>query len=131
MANKPERFSQDEIRREKISPEELDSWVRYVQEEKYEAVKNAGIEISREDIRIIVHLRYSKIDTLVRDVVPDVNGVISVETVRPGGFVAFYVIAPFASSLDAKETFEDYAKFKNVSITERDEVLSARREISV
>lgn len=126
MANKPKRFSQDEIRREKISPEELDSWVRYVHECKYESVKDAGIQISKEDISITVHLYYSKIE---RERI--VKGDISVETVRPGGYTSFYVIALFDSVADAKETFEDYAKFKNVSITERDEGFQARREISV
>lgn len=127
MANKPERFSQDNIWEEPISPEEFDSWVRYVKEEKCEVAKNAGFEISREDISIIVDLIYSRIDTIFRGV----NGGISVETVIPGGFVSFYVISLFASSLDAKKTFDDYAEFKNVSITVKDDVRSARREISV
>ena len=126
MANKPERFSQDKIRREKISPEELESWVRYVKEEMYEALKKAGAQISKDDIRIIVHLLSLKIESD-----EEINAEISVQTVRPGGYSSFYVIALFASSSDGKETFENYAKFKNVYITERDVVFVARREVEV
>lgn len=117
MADKPKRFSQKEIRREPISPEELDSWVCYVQEEKYEAVKKEAIEISKEDIRIIVHLINCRIDAC-----RDIDAVISVETVRPGNYVAYYDIAPFKFRFHAKETFENYAKFKNVSISGGDRI---------
>lgn len=129
MANKPESFSQDKIRRETISPEELDSWVSYVHEEKYESLKQAGIEISKEDIHITVNLHFSKNND--GNGGNYVTGNIFVETVRPGGFASCYVIAPFAYSSDAIKTFENYAKFKNVSIIERDSGLLARREISV
>ena len=126
MAKKPERFSQDEIRRETISPEEMETWVRYVKMEKYEAVKKAGLQISEDDIRIIVRLKFLKDDMDCA-----VNANISVETLRPGGYSSIYIIAPFAYVSEAKESFYNYARFKNANIVERDTDFMGKRDIEV
>lgn len=124
MANKPEKFSQDEIRRGPISPEELDSWVRYVRDVKCESIaEDEHKSVDEIDIRICIHLFYS----LDKEGYAD----ISVQTIRSSGFSAFYDIATFESIPDGQKTFEEYASFKNAGIVVRDDSFTAKRQINV
>lgn len=121
MANKPESFSQYEIRREKISPEVIESWVRYIQDETYERADNAGKQIAKDNTHTTVQVYCAKHELNYRG-----NGYIVVKTMC--SYTAFVIIALFSRSSDAKETFEAYAKSKNVSIRDRPIVLYNKRK---
>lgn len=129
MAKKPERFSQDTIWREQISPEELESWVRFVQEEVFDTLKKAGESVhSVDDIHLTVSVEYST--SYYR--YSEVQGRISVITTRAGGFSSHFDIARFSSKFNAMNSFEEYARFKNATdVYERNDSFWTRKEITV
>lgn len=117
MANKPENFLPNMFRKEKINPEEFDSWVRYVQEMRYEKEKKNGEELCVRDIKINILIAYHEIDA--SDPPNGANAMIGVTT-RPfgGGTYQFGFSVNFDSIYPAMETFENYAKFKGAEISE-------------
>lgn len=125
MASKPLRFSPITIWGEKISPEELEEWILYVQYLKYEALKNSGIQVSVDDIRLNLHLAYTKFDYYP-------NGTISVETIPPVGNASFYCLALFSKAPDAKETFDEYALNHTADVIyEKDNSLLIKKAINI
>lgn len=117
MANKPENFLPDMFRKEKINPEEFDSWVRYVQEMRYEEEKKYGEELCVRDIKINMSIAYHKVDA--SNPPNGANAVIDVSTrLRNGGTFHYGFSVKFDSIYPAMETFENYAKFKGTEISE-------------
>lgn len=120
MANKPERFDQNKIWKNSISPAELETWVNYVKEEVFESVKKIGEKLSStKDIKTEVQVLYET---------PYIEGSkhhgnISVNTYTPEGYDAAFTIAKFECARHAKETFDEYTKFKKISTWEKDKLL--------
>lgn len=105
-----------EVREDKISPQQLESWVQFIRDTKSESVVET-------DVKIFIHLFYS----LNKEGYAD----ISVQTVSFGFVSEFYTIAVFRSIPDGQKTFEEYASFKGADIIIRDDTFTARRKISL
>lgn len=123
MSNIPYGFSKQMMPREKIAPEEFDSWVRYVQEVRYKEEKRKEIEQDDEpklqigDIKVMVFLFNHNNDA--SDPPDGANAEIEVTTqLRDDGWYRNDITLKFASIFPAIETFEDYTKFKNACVNE-------------
>ncbi|MBO5348431.1 MAG: hypothetical protein J6A89_01230 [Clostridia bacterium] len=129
MLKEPKRFSPGKIWKESISPQELESWVRFVQEKAFETLKEAGESVlSVDDIHLTVSVEYPTLD--YRD--SKFKRKISVITTRTGGFTSQFDIACFSRNVDAIKTFEEYAKFKKATkVCEHNDRFETRKEITV
>ena len=116
---KPKNFPNNEILDEKISPEEFDTWVRYVQEVRFEEEKRLEDEerIRLGDIKVMVFLFHHDEDDL--NPPNGANAEIQVTTqLRDDGWYRNDITLKFSSIFAAIETFENYAMFKNAAVKE-------------
>ncbi len=124
MITKPEGFQQRKCWTEKISPEKLDSFIRYVWAIKRETEANEKmVPLSEAKVQVFVDLFYAKDD-------PN-RASISVNTIRGGISSAFYVIALFDSTANASETFYEYVRYKNVQFEAKGDDDIVRQVIEV